>query len=66
MNGSMLSTQAMIVIVMSGLSLVAICVPLYRGLALCLRAHKATRFVPRPALEKSLQFATKGPARSPC
>ena len=64
MNGSMLSTQAMIVIVMSGLSLVAICVPLYRGLMLCMRAYKATRFVPRPALEKSLQFATKGPADS--
>jgi hypothetical protein len=64
MNGSMLSTQVMIVVVMSSLSLVAICVPLYRGLALTLRAHKATRLVPRPALEKSLQFATKGPADS--
>ena len=64
MNGSMLSTQVMIVVVMSSLSLVAICVPLYRGLSLALRAHKATRLVPRPALEKSLQFPTKGPADS--
>ena len=64
MDGSMLSTQAMIVIVMSGLSLVAICVPLWRGLALCGRAYMATRFMPRPALEKSLKFSTKGPANS--
>jgi len=64
MNDSLLTTQGMIVIVMSGFSLVAICVPLYRGLALAMRAHKATRLVPRPALEKSLQFSTKGPADS--
>jgi len=64
MEQSMFSTQAMIVIVMSALSLMAICVPLYRGLALSLRAYKATRLVPRPALEKSLQFQTKGPADS--
>jgi len=64
MDSSLLSTQGLIVIVMSGLSLVAICVPLYRGLLLCLRAWKATRLVPRPALEKSLQFATKGPVDS--
>jgi len=64
MDSSLFSTQGMIVIVMSAFSLVAICVPLYRGLALALRGHKATRFVPRPALEKSLQFATKGPVDS--
>ena len=64
MDSSLLSTQGLIVIVMSGLSLVAICVPLYRGLALCMRAFKATRLVPRPALEKSLQFSTKGPVDS--
>lgn len=64
MNGSMLSTQATIVIVMSVLSLVAICVPLYRGLSLSARAFRATRLVPRPLLEKSLQFAAKGPADS--
>jgi len=64
MDSSIFSTQGMIVIVMSGLSLVAICVPLYRGLGLCVRAWKATRLVPRPALEKSLQFATKGPVDS--
>lgn len=60
MSDTMYTTQAMIVVVMSALSLIAICVPLYRGLALCVRAYKATRFVPRPALEKSLQFQTKG------
>ena len=64
MDSSLLSTQALIVVVMSALSLVAICVPLYRGLALCARARSATRLVPRPALEKSLQFATKGPVDS--
>lgn len=64
MNGSMLSTQATIVIVMSVLSLVAICVPLYRGLSLSARAFRATRLVPRPLLEKSLQLAAKGPADS--
>lgn len=64
MNGSMLSTQVMIVVVMSSLSLVAICAPLYRGLMLCMRAWKATRLVPRPALEKSLKFSTRGPADS--
>ena len=64
MNGSMLSTQATIVIVMSVLSLVAICVPLYRGLSLAARAFRATRLVPRPLLEKSLQLVAKGPADS--
>ncbi|MGH9885175.1 MAG: hypothetical protein ACREBE_06585 [bacterium] len=64
MDSSLLSTQATIVVVMSAFSLVAICVPLFRGLTLAARAYKATRFVPRPALEKSLQFATKGPADS--
>ena len=64
MDDSMYTTQALIVIVMSVLSLVAICVPLYRGLSLSVRAYKATRLVPRPALEKSLQFQTKGPADS--
>ncbi|MBM4337486.1 MAG: hypothetical protein FJ108_16490 [Deltaproteobacteria bacterium] len=64
MNGSLLSTQATIVIVMSVLSLAAICVPLYRGLSLSARAFRATRLVPRPLLEKSLQLAAKGRADS--
>ncbi len=64
MDSSFFTTQGLIVLVMSALAVIAISVPLCRGLALCWRAHSATRLVPRPALEKSLQFATRGPADS--
>ncbi len=63
MSDSSFSFQTALVLVMSGLSLVAICVPLYRGLALCMRAFTATRLVPRPALEKSLH-ATRMPSNA--
>lgn len=64
MSDSHYSFQTALVLVMSGLSLAAICVPLYRGLALCLRAFSATRLVPRPALEKSLQHGAKTPSNA--
>jgi hypothetical protein len=54
MSDSSFSFQTALVLVMSALSLAAICVPLYRGIVLCLRAFAATRLVTRPALEKAL------------
>ena len=64
MSDSIFTAQGMIVIVMSVISLVAICVPFYRGLMLALRAFKRTRLVPRAGLEKALSFGTKGPTDS--
>src|SRR5262245_1009397 len=62
MNGP--SSQIILVTVMSVLSIAAIAVPLWRGLALALRARRATRWVPRPALEKALQYGPKDPGDS--
>jgi hypothetical protein len=60
MSESSYTFQTVLVLVMSAISLAAICVPLYRGIVLCMRAFTATRLVPRSALEKSLQHAAKG------
>lgn len=62
MNGP--SSQILLVTLMSVLSLLAILVPLWRGLALALRARRATRWVPRAALEKTLQYGPKDPGDS--
>ncbi len=64
MIDSSFSFQTALVLVISELSLAAICVPLWRGIVLCMRAYSATRLVPRPALEKCLQHAGKTPSNA--
>lgn len=51
---ALLSSGGMVVLAVSGISALAVSVPLLRGLAVCLRGWRATRFVPRAALERSL------------
>jgi len=58
------SSQVTMVAFMSVLSLMAICVPLWRGLALALRARRATRYISRAGLEKVLQYGPKDPGDS--
>jgi len=58
------SSQVTMVAVMSVLSLMAICVPFWRGLALAFHARHATRHFTRAALEKVLQYGPKDPGDS--
>src|SRR5262245_27163698 len=58
------STQVLMVTVFAVLSLMAIAIPLWRGLALAMRARHATRYFSRAGLEKVLQYGPKDPGDS--
>src|SRR5262245_12255657 len=62
MNGP--SRQILLVTIFSVLSLCAILVPLWRGLALLARRPRAARWVSRSVLEKTLQYGPKDPGDS--
>lgn len=52
---ALFASDRAVVAVVSGVSLLAVVVPLYRGLKVCIRARSATRYVPRRVLEKGGQ-----------
>jgi hypothetical protein len=51
-----------VVAVVSAASLLAVWIPLYRGVRLCLRARRATHRLPRERLERSLERPASGRA----
>jgi len=51
--GSLLSTDAFVTSFVSAISLIAVWVPFYRGLKLCVRARAATRRIPQSELAQA-------------